>query len=135
MSDKTDVGAGLVVMEDEQMGDERKVTGIQKWSSLVGEQSTVMMTGDEFTDEPRPVRKVGKEGSECSELSSSLLGSFQLLHSCQGIEKNKMIPYVPPSVEVRVLQFEDTLSEMDNRNFNLIYESILLEGKAGNLTD
>ena len=46
-----------------------------------------------------------------------------------------MIPYVPPSEEVKVLQFEDTLSEMDCRNFNLLYESLLLEGKAGSLTD
>ena len=30
MSEETDVGAGLVIMEDEQMGDEREVTGIQK---------------------------------------------------------------------------------------------------------
>ena len=41
----------------------------------------------------------------------------------------------PPSEEVRVLQFEDTLLEIDHRNFNLIYESLLLEGKTGNLTD
>ena len=47
----------------------------------------------------------------------------------------KMIPYVSPLKETRVLQFEDTLSEMDCRSFNLIYESLLLEGKAGNLTD
>ena len=46
-----------------------------------------------------------------------------------------MISYVPPLKETRVLQFEDTLSEMDHRNFNIIYESLLLEGKAGNLTD
>ena len=46
-----------------------------------------------------------------------------------------MIPYVPPLKETRVLQFEDTLSEMDHRSFNLIYESLLLEKKAGNLTD
>ena len=32
-------------------------------------------------------------------------------------------------------EFEDTLSEEDCKNFNLIYESLLLEGKAGNLTD
>ena len=37
--------------------------------------------------------------------------------------------------EVKVLKFEDTLSEEDHRNFNVIYESLLLEGKAGNLTD
>ena len=30
MSEETDVGAGLVVMEDEQMGDEREVTGNKK---------------------------------------------------------------------------------------------------------
>ena len=47
----------------------------------------------------------------------------------------RMIPYVPPFKETGVLQFEDTLSEVDHRNFNLIYESLLLEGKAGNLTD
>ena len=46
-----------------------------------------------------------------------------------------MIPYVPSSEEIRVLQFEDTLSETDRRNFNLIYESLFLEGKAGNLMD
>ena len=42
---------------------------------------------------------------------------------------------MPPSEEIRVLQFEDTLSEMNHRSFNLFYESLLLEGKAGNLTD
>ena len=41
-----------------------------------------------------------------------------------------MIPYVPPSEEVKVLQFEDTLSEVNLRNFHLIYESLLLEGKG-----
>ena len=37
MSEETDVGAGLVVMEDEQMRDEGEVTGVQEWSSPVGE--------------------------------------------------------------------------------------------------
>ena len=46
-----------------------------------------------------------------------------------------MIPYVPPVRETRILQFEGTLSEADHRNFNLIYESLLLEGRAGNLTN
>ena len=72
-----------------------------------------------------PDREVGKEGSGLSELGSSLLESCQSLHSSQGSERDKMIPYVPPSEEVKVLQFEDTLSEVDHRNFNLIYESLL----------
>ena len=32
------------------------------------------------------------------------------------------------------MQFEDTLSEEDCRHFNIIYESLLLEGRAGNWT-
>ena len=46
-----------------------------------------------------------------------------------------MIPYVTPLKEMKVLQFEDTLLEEDCRNFNVIYDSLLLEGKATNVTD
>ena len=35
----------------------------------------------------------------------------------------------------RVLKFEDTLSKEDCQNFKLIYKSLLLEGRAGNLTN
>ena len=135
MKEEKDVGAGIVVMEDEWIRDEREVIGIQKQSSPVGEQSTVIMTGEECTGELIPEKEMGKEGSGLSKLSSSLLGGVQLLHSSQGTEKDRMIPYVPLLEEVKVLQFEDTLSEVDHRNFNLIFESLLLEGKAGNLTD
>ena len=34
-----------------------------------------------------------------------------------------------------MLKVKDTLSEEDHRSFNLIYESLLLEGRAGNLTN
>ena len=101
----------------------------------VGEQPTVIMTGKEFARGSMPDREIGKEGSGLSKLSSSPLGSFQLLHSSQGSEKGRMITYVPPTEEVKVLQFEDALLEMGHLNFNLIYESLLLDGKAGNLTD
>ena len=37
MSEEADVGAGLVVMEDEQMRDEREVIEIQEHRSPVGE--------------------------------------------------------------------------------------------------
>ena len=33
-----------------------------------------------------------------------------------------------------ILKFEDTLADDDHRQFEIIYESLLLEGKAGNLT-
>ena len=46
-----------------------------------------------------------------------------------------MIPYVAPMEQVKVLQFADTSSEEDHRNFNLIYESLLMDRKVGNLRD
>ena len=122
MNEATDVGAGLVVMKDEWMRDEREVIGILKQSSPVGGQSTVIMTGEECTGESIPEKEIRKEGLDLRKLISSLLGSFQLLHSSQDSEKDRMIPYMPPSEEVKVLQFEDT-SEVDHRNFNLIYMS------------
>ena len=65
--------------------------------------------------------------------------SFQSLYSCksseEGVKEVKMISCVSPFKETGVVQFEDTLSEEDCRHFDLIYESLLLEGKAGNLTD
>ena len=105
------------------------------WSSPVREQSTVIMTGDEFTGGSLPVREVREEGLGLGELSSSPLGSFQSLQSSQSSEKDKMIPDGSPLEKVKILQFEDTLSEMDHRSLNLIYESLLLEDKSGNLVD
>ena len=93
------------------------------------------MTGEELVQVSTPNREIGKEGLGLSELGSLPLGSFQLLHSSQSSERDKMIPFVPLLEEVKVVQFVDTLSEEDCRNFNLIYESLLLEGKTGNLMD
>ena len=42
---------------------------------------------------------------------------------------------IPPVGRTRVLKFEDILSGEDCRNFKLIYETLLLEGRAGNLTN
>ena len=47
-------------MDDEQMRDEGEVIGAQGQSSPVINQSTVMMTGDEFTDGSIPVREIGE---------------------------------------------------------------------------
>ena len=133
MSEEADTGVGLVVMEDERWGE---VNGAQGQSSLIMNHSTVKMTDDEYTNGSISVREIGENGlGPMEDPISSLLGSLQSLHSSQSSEKDKIVSYVPPSEEIRVLQFEDTLSETDHRNFNLIYESLLLEGKAGHLTD
>ena len=93
------------------------------------------MPGEKAMRESTPDRELERGGSGLSELGSSPLGSFQSLLSSQRSEKDKMITYAPTLRGMKVLQFEDTLSEEDCRNFNLIYESFLMEGKAGNLTD
>ena len=122
MSEEADAGVWLVIMEDEQMRDEGEVNGAQEWSSPIIKHSTVMMTGDEFTDGTIPVRKVrDNEPGPMEDPMTSPLGRFQSLHSSQSSEKDKMISYVPLSEEIWVLQFEDTLSETDHINFNLIY--------------
>ena len=97
-----------------------------KWVSEVWEDVTVPM-------EESPVT-----GSQEDPISSPL-GSFQSLCSSQnseeGMKGTKLIPFAHPLQKTRVLQFEDTLLEVDCRKFILMYESLLLEGKAGNLTD
>ena len=135
MSGETDVDTGLMIVEGKQMNEEREDKGSQEKSSPLGNCSTVIMTGEKAMMKSTPDKEIEKEVSGLSDLGSSPLGSFQSLPSSQGSEKDKMISYVPPMEEVKVLKFEDTLSEVDCRNFNIIYESLLLERKAGNLTD
>ena len=85
------------------------------------------MTGEKSTRGSTPDMEIERGGSGLSELGSSPLGSFQSLPSSQGSEKDKMISNVPPMEEVKVLKLENTLSEEDHRNFNVYYESLLLE--------
>ena len=70
-----------------------------------------------------------------SELQSSPTSSFQSLQSSQSSEGGSSKSIMPLVGGTRVLKFEDTLSEDNYKNFKLIYESLLLEGRAGNLTN
>ena len=132
MIEEADVNPGLMVAKDEQMKGGKNES---EKGSLLQNHITVMMTGKEITGVMTPSQEKGEKELSLSDLGSSPLGSFQLLQSSQSSEEDKIIPYVPPSGEVRILQFEDILSEEDHKNFNLIYASLLLEGRAGNLTD
>ena len=126
MSDNADVDTGLVITEDEQMNEEERE--LEK-CTLLERQTTVIVTDGEMIRVATPTKERGKEESGLSELSSSPLGSYQSIQSSQSSKGDKMIPYVAPLKEMRVLQFEDTLSKEDGRNFNVIYETLLLEGR------
>ena len=64
----------------------------------------------------------------------SLIGSFLSLNSEQSSEREENDTIISMTSWVKILKFEDTLAEENCRQFEIIYESLLLEGKAGNLT-
>ena len=152
MSEETNQGVESAVLENGYKSGERCATKSHEKGSLVvgcfpkmeGHESST--TGNELSDgfnlcrerESIPVEEslVNRSQEDCV---SSPMKSFQLLHSSQsseeGIKEVKMIPYISPFKETGVVQFEDTLSEEDCKHFDLIYETLLLEGKAGNITD
>ena len=119
MSEETGVDTGMMMTAVEQM-EEGKV------ESPEGEGSPEKLIMYE---------KIQEKKQDINGVGISPGGSFPSLSSSQSSGDNKMIPYVSPIGKVRVLKFEDTLSEEDHRGFNLIYESLLLEGRVGNLTD
>ena len=100
MNEGSDVDTGLMVVEDEWKTEEN---GEPAKDGLLEEQSTVTMTGEESVRITTPDREMRKEGSGLSELGSSSLGSFQLIQSSQSSEIDKMIPYVPPLGELKIL--------------------------------
>ena len=71
---------------------------------------------------------------ESEEPNQSPVGSFPSLSSGQNSEGEEENHIVSLTNRVKILQFEDTLSKEDCKHFNIIYESLLLEGRAGNLT-
>ena len=130
MSDDTDVDTGVVVAEDKQM--DKKEVNWRKVGFLAC-QMTVIMT-DKVPTLSTSCKGENKE-LNLSELGSSPTDSFQSLQSSQSSEGGSGMSIIPLVGGTRVLKFEDTLAEDDCRNFKLIYESLLLEGRAGNLTN
>ena len=77
---------------------------------------------------------IPREDSQSPDNLKSLTGSFLCLSSEQNSDGEENDPIVPTTSRVKTLRFEDTLSEKDHRQLIIIYESLLLEGRAGNLT-
>ena len=120
----------MVVAKDKEMDKKGSELGE---NGLLTDQMTVMMT-DKVPAWSTPCKGESKEVS-LSELGSSPTGSFQSLQSSQSSEGGSGMSMIPLVGGTRVLKFEDTLSNDDCRNFKLIYESLLLERKAGYLTN
>ena len=126
MTGKADENLEEMVTEHTQRNEEE---GEMEKGSPLKDQATVIMTEGKGIGMVTP----SKEGKlKFGELDSSPLGSFQSLQSSPSSEENRIIPKIPLVGGTRVLKFEDTLLEEDHSSFNLIYESLLLEGRAGN---
>ena len=81
MSEEADVNAGLMIVEDEQMNEEREEKGSQERSSPLGKHLTGIMTGEGSVRGSTADREIGGGGSGLSELGNSPLGSLQSLPS------------------------------------------------------
>ena len=64
----------------------------------------------------------------------SPMGSFLSLNSEQSSEREENDSIASMTNRVKILKFEDTLAEESHGQFEIIYESLPLESKAGNLT-
>ena len=62
------------------------------------------------------------------------MGSFLSIESEQSSEEEEKVHDSAMVDRVKILKFEDTLADEDYRQFKIIYDSLLLEGKVGNLT-
>ena len=85
-------------------------------------------------------KRVGSENSiarQDSQLLNNLeltMGSFLSIDSEQSSEKEEGADATSMIYQVKILKFEDGLADEDYRQFRIIYDSLLLEGKVGNLT-
>ena len=75
-----------------------------------------------------------RQDSQLSDNLESPMGSFLSLNSEQSNKREEGGSITSTTDQVKILKFEDTLTDKDHRQFEIMYESLLLEGKAGNLT-
>ena len=133
MHEENNPGTGLEIVESEMELREQRII----WeNTLVRKINPVTMT-DITTIEGN---NLGSEVSifrQDSQLSDNLelpMGSFLSLNSEQSNEREEGESITSTTDQVKILKFEDTLTDKDHRQFEIMYESLLLEGKAGNLT-
>ena len=62
------------------------------------------------------------------------MGSFLSIDSEQNSKKEVDAYVTSMTNQVKILKFEDNLADEDYRQFRVIYDSLLLEGRVGNLT-
>ena len=133
MNEENNSGAGMKIIGSEvELGERRIIWG----NNLIEEINTVTMT-DITSNENDILEKdmlIPRKDSQSPSNLESLMGSFLSLNSEQSTERDGNDPIISTTSRVKILRFEDTLAEESHRQFEIIYESLLLEGNMGNLT-
>ena len=124
------------VMEIVESGMELEKQRIEEENLLIKRMKPVTMT-DITTDESRRVESENSIARQDSQLSNNLespMGSFLSIDSEESSKKEEDAYVTSMTNRVKILKFEDTLADEDYRQFRIIYDSLLLEDKAGSLT-
>ena len=124
------------VMEIVERGMELEKQRIEEENLLIERTKLVTMTNI-TTNEGRKVESETSIARWDSQLSNNLelpMGSFLSIDSEQSSKKEEDAHVTSMTNRVKILKFEDTLADKDYRQFRVIYNSLLLEGKVGNLT-
>ena len=142
MNEESNSGTELRIIESEVELEERRALGE---GNLIEEINAVTMT--DITPNENDILEsevlIPRKDSQSPTNLKSQTGSFLSLNSEQSSEGEGNDPIVSMTSRVKILKFEDTLSKEENiyesskencRQFEIIYESLLLEGKVGNLT-
>ena len=133
MNEENNSDAGLRIIESEVELEERRILG---GGNIVEEINEVTLT--DVTPNENDILEDGvlmpREDSQSPNNLKSLMGSFLSLSREQSSEREEDDPIVPMTSRGKILKFEDTFSEENHRQFKIIYESLLLESKVGNLT-
>ena len=118
-------------------GIELEKQGIEEVHLLVKEMDPVTMTEMSTNQDKRVENEnlIDNLDSQSSNNSNSLVGSFLSIESGQSSEEEEKEPDPAMAGKVKILKFEDTLTSEDSRQFKIIYDSLLLEGRVGNLTE
>ena len=127
MNEENNSGAGLRIIESEVELEERRILG---GDNLIEGINAVTMTDITLNENDLLKNEVLISGK----YSQSPMESFLSLNSEQSSEGEGNDHIVSMTSRVKILKFEDTLSKENCRQFEIIYESLLLEGKSGNLT-
>ena len=133
MNEENNSGAGLKIIENEvELGE----GGIAGGNNSIEKIHPVTMT-DIISDEGNILESevsIHRKDNQSASNLESPMGSFLSLNSEQSSEREEDDSIAPTTNGVKILKFEDTLAEKSHRQFEIIYESLLLEGKVGNLT-